>query len=115
MQHILIDSLLVRYLISAPTPLTVAILLYMFSSIHTQFTYIGMYMYMFQCTHNHTNSSHGRCCGFFQRRPFVAHWTAQSEFSELVMERSMLRDHTPYRVLEILTRLQKQERLLSVS
>ena len=66
-------------------------------------------------THTHANASHDRCCGFFQSRPFVAHWTAQSEFSELVMERSMLRDHAPYRVLGMLTRLQKQEGLLSVS
>ena len=52
-----------------------------------------------------------RCCGVCRRRPIRALWTAQSEFSELVMEKNMIRDHDMYYVQKMLLKLQKQEKL----
>ncbi|CAI8015201.1 hypothetical protein GBAR_LOCUS14687 [Geodia barretti] len=51
------------------------------------------------------------CCGVCRRRPIRALWTAQSEFSELVMEKNMIRDHDMYYVQKMLLKLQKQEKL----
>ena len=55
-----------------------------------------------------------RFCGLCKRRPVSAHWTAQSEFSELRVEKNMLRDHTIDHMYEIAVRLQKQEKLHNI-
>ena len=55
-----------------------------------------------------------RFCGVCRHCPVRAHWVAQSEFSELRVEKNMVRDHTPNRVFEMLVKLQKQEKLLKV-
>ena len=52
-----------------------------------------------------------RFCGLCKKRPVRAHWTAQSEFSELRVERNMMRDHLIDRMYEIAVRLQRQEKL----
>ena len=57
---------------------------------------------------------HCRCCGLWKHQPLQAHWTAQSEFSELVLEKNMFKNHTPDTVLKMLRCLQKQENLLAV-
>ena len=77
--------------------------------------YMYMYMYMYIPTKCNIvewmkrTLQPPRCFGLFQRRQLRADWTAQSVFSELVMERNMLKDHTPDRILQMMIKVQKQE------
>ncbi len=41
-----------------------------------------------------------------------AHWTAQSEFSELTLDSGMFDHHLPYVVMDAMQKLQKQKYLL---
>lgn len=53
----------------------------------------------------------GRCCGLWKYHPLQAHWTAQSEFSEILVETDALKHHMPNNMLKALHRLQRQEKL----
>lgn len=55
-----------------------------------------------------------RCCGTCKDRALHAHWTAQSEFSELTLEKNVVKHHMPGTVQKALLTLQTQENLLTV-
>lgn len=49
-----------------------------------------------------------RCCGLFKKKTLQAHWTVQSEFTELIVEDGIIEAHMPYTILKHLITLQKQ-------
>lgn len=56
-----------------------------------------------------------RWCGLCKHRSLHAHWTAQSEFSELVLGENMVKHHMPGTVLKALLTLQTQENTLTTA
>ena len=56
-----------------------------------------------------------RWCGVCKHRALRAQWTAQSEFSELVLGENMVKHHMPGTVLKALLTLQTQENTLTTA
>ena len=56
-----------------------------------------------------------RWCGVCKHRALRVQWTAQSEFSELVLEENMVKHHMPGTVLKALLTLQTQENTLTTA
>ena len=55
-----------------------------------------------------------RCCGLINMKRLQAQWTAQSEFSELILENNIINHHLPYVMLENMLKLQKQKSTLNM-
>lgn len=51
------------------------------------------------------------CFGLCRYRPIIAEWTAQTEFSELLLDKDIVSDHMPDLLLNALNTLIKQERI----